>query len=117
MVPEQKPEQPKEEEKKEIRYLNKASISGGNKMFKCDVMTGIITAVKPKKQYFRVNKSSPITVEPYIEVAQNEFYVSARNKEDAKGKFEAIFFDIEKKIAEEGENMNIVMQEQVIQQP
>ena len=47
-------EAPEEEvQKKEIRYLNKASISGRNKMFKCDVTTGKISKMTPQKQYFK----------------------------------------------------------------
>lgn len=109
-------EAPEEEvQKKEIRYLNKASISGRNKMFKCDVTTGNISKMTPQKHYFKNSKTKVITAEFYIEVEPNEFYTSAVNLDDAKSKFEQIFFEIEQKIAEQGEEAVLNTQEQVIE--
>jgi hypothetical protein len=109
-------EAPEEEvQKKEIRYLSKASISGKNKMFKCDVLTGKVSRIKPQKQYFENTKTKVVTAEFYIEVEQNEFYTSAVSIEDAKSKFGEIFFDIEKKIAEQGEEAVLNTQEQVFE--
>jgi len=104
-----------EVQKKEIRYLNKASISGVNKMFKCEVNTGIVSKIIPQKQYFKHKTTGVITAEFFIEIEPSEFYVSARNVEEARGKFNQIFFEIEQKIAEQGEEEMLATQEQVIE--
>lgn len=102
-----------QEEKKEIRYLDKKSISGAKKMFKCDVLTGIIKRAEVKKQHFKNTKTGVITVEHYIEVDPKEFYVSARNSQDAKEQFDKIFFEIEQKIKEGEDTFQPEMEDNV----
>jgi len=92
--------------KPQRRYLNKDTFKGGKvRLYSCDVLTGKLEKVVPKKEYRRNTKTNVIQVFEYIEPTPNLFYLTAKNSQEAKELFERQFKEMAEKLeAQENEN-------------
>lgn len=97
---------PEQELKK--AYLNEDSFKNGKKLFCCDVLTGKVTKVKPKKDYFKHQNTGVITKKLYVMTSPNLFYLMAEDMENAKESFQKQFDEMAKELeSKEGiENKN-----------
>lgn len=94
------------EAKEELKkaYLNDSTFKDGKKLFCCDILTGKVKRVKPKKDYFRHKKTGVITKKLYVMTSPNLYYLTADSLVSARDNFEKQFNEMAKEIEEKVES-------------
>ena len=100
-------EEPKKEPKQEKVYLNTKALKG-KFLFCCDILTGEVSIVKPKKEKHRPKNANGTlgkkVVKQYVITTPNLFYLSGYSLKEARDSFQKQFDEMAKSLEKKGED-------------
>ena len=83
-------------------FLDSSSFSKGKKLYSCDVLTGKVQRVIPKKSKHKNPKTGSLENKFSVMSTDNLFFLTATSLENAKDNFEEQFKEMDETLREQG---------------